>query len=382
MKVGILYPSSKAHPGITAEFLGGLKSFFKQQGIESNVTLVAESIGLGGVEKDIYERAEKLLMVEEVDVLVAYIDLRILAFIEPLLFSSGKLVIVVNPGANLPTNWISQPNVVFLTLQHAFLCSLTGALPTDASGQKAAVATTFYDCGYLHSAAMVKSFIRSGGTIAFNYVNNQRYDANFSIKELADHLASDDKASSLLCIFDEFPASIFYDRLNELENIDGQQLFVSPMMLQEKALEKHSGFKFDIEGYMPWDIRSENDSNTLFGDSLRTHAKKEPNIFSLLGWETGLILQQVMINAKDDFSDGVGIVETLSKADMNGPRGKMKIDPHTNYVTTPIIKCSIKNHSGKIEKETIGIPEDEWNKFTEAPAEGITSGWTNTYLCY
>jgi len=382
MKAGILYPHSKAHPGLTAEYLAGLKSSLKQQQLDNDITIVSESIGLGGSEKEVYEKAEKLLVWEDVDLIIAYIDLRVLPLLEPLLYSSGKLVLVVNPGANYPNNWVPQPNILFLTLQHAFLCSLTGALPVINENEKAVVATTFYDCGYLHSAAMVKGYLQKGGKIGFNYVNNQRYDANFNTKELVDHLTAEDKTENLLCIFDEMPASLFYECLNASDVAARSHLFVSPMMLQPKALEKMAdGFKFSIQGYLPWHASSENEANNLFVNSLRSQ-QKEPGIFSLLGWETALILGQITQHCKDHQADGAKIAEILASTKIESPRGELKLDPHTNYFISPVIKCSINNNTNKIELEQMEIPLQAWTAFTEMPCEGVSSGWTNTYLCY
>ena len=383
MNIGILYPRSKAHPGITQDLLDGLKTFIKQHELDKEWTLFSESIGIGGAEKEVYEKAEKLLIIDDVDVLVAYIDLRVMPILEPLFYTSAKPVIIVNPGANFPQNWIPQPNTMFLTLQHAFLCSLTGHLASDAENGRAGMTTTFYDCGYLHTAAMVKSFSRSGGIISFNYVNNQLYNDDFNIKELADLLSSDKTTHSLLCVFDELPASLLYDQLNAFDDAGDLHLFVSPMMLQQKALEKlPGGFKFSVDGYLPWDFSSTNEANTFFKDSYQKQAKKNAGIFSLLGWETGMILQQVAIGCKDNIRDGAKVVETLAGTKIPGPRGELKLDPATNYFISPVVRCSVKNNSDKIEMTGIGFPEHEWKTFSSVPIEGVTSGWTNTYLCY
>ena len=124
MKIGILYPRSNAHPGMMMDFMDGIKTALKHQQLNDHVVLVSESTGLGGNEKEVYEKAEKLLVLEGVDILVAYIDLRVLEILKPLLYASGKLVLAVNPGANYPQNWVPQPNIINLTLQHSFLCWL------------------------------------------------------------------------------------------------------------------------------------------------------------------------------------------------------------------------------------------------------------------
>jgi len=207
MKLGILYPRSQAHPSIMVDFVEGLKAAMHQQQLSQKVLLISESIGYGGNEKEVYEKVEKLLWLEGADVLIAFVDLRILGLITPLLFTSGKLVLVVNAGANYPENWVPQPNILCLTLQHGFLCWLTGKRVAHLKNKNAALATTFYDCGYLHTAAMVKGLVNQGGCIRYNYVNNQRYDDTFEIKSLTDYLSSDTETSIFPCVFNSFPAS-------------------------------------------------------------------------------------------------------------------------------------------------------------------------------
>jgi len=333
--------------------------------------------------KEVYEKTVKLLVLEGVDVLVAFVDLRMLEIIKPLLYASGKLVLVVNPGANYPENWVPQSNIVSLTLQHGFLCWLTGKLSAKMNNAHAAMATTFYDCGYLHSAAMVKGFVKGGGSITYNYINNQRYDDAFEINPLTDFLSADKTTNCLLCIFDSFPASLFYSRLNTYEAAGNLHLFVSPMMLEQAALENIAGgFTFPIDGYIPWHSAAENNANKEFIEIYQLQAKRTASIFSLLGWETGLVMHQVFLNSNENYADGTAIVGKLATEIINSPRGEMKIDPETNYFIAPVYKCSVPQHSGNLSIEYTDTPEDEWKAFVEMPTEGVSSGWTNTYLCY
>jgi hypothetical protein len=230
---------------------------------------------------------------------------------------------------------------------------------------------------------MVNGFVNTGGKITYNYVNNQRYDDAFEIKQLTGYLSSDKETNSLLCVFDSLPASLFYSVLNTYNGPNSLHLFVSPMMLEQQALEKMAeGFKFSIDGYLSWHASFENSANRVFLDSYGQQTKREANVFSLLGWETGLILQEVFLKSNDNYSDGTALVEKLTEGKINSPRGEMKLDPETNYFIAPVCKCSIKQNSGTPGVEWIEIPEKEWNDFVEVPTQGVSSGWTNTYLCY
>jgi branched-chain amino acid transport system substrate-binding protein len=383
MKLGILYPRSNAHPGLMADFMDGIKAAINHTEMHQHIRISSESIAFGGNEKEVYEKAEKILVLEAVDILVAYIDLRVLELIKPLLYASGKLVLVVNPGANYPQNWVPQPNIICLTLQHGFLCWLTGKLAIEKKKLNAVMATSFYDCGYLHTAAMVKGFAGSGQQVRFNYVNNQRYDDSFHIQELTDYLSSTNDTNSLLCVFDSLPASMFYSRLNTFPNAGNLDLFVSPMMLEPKAVEHTSeGFNFSIYGYQPWHSLIENNANSFFTKNYRQQTNREVTVFSLLGWETALIIHQIFKNGSDNYADGTAVAESLKEIVIDSPRGEMRLDEETNYFVTPVIKCSLPANTSEMLTQTVNDPQAEWEAFVSDPVEGATSGWNNTYLCY
>ena len=383
MKLGVLYPRSKEHPEMMMDFMDGIKTSLLHHQLNKKVQLITESIGFGGLEKEVYEKAEKLLAMEGVDILISFVDLRVLEVLKPLMISSGKLLLAVNPGANYPRNWASQPNILNLTLQHGFLCWLGGKQAGQRNKKNAAMATTFYDCGYMHTAAMVNSFVKEGGAITYNHVNNQRYDDAFDIIPLTDFLSGDKETDSLLCIFDSLPASLFYTQLNAYKDAGSLHLFVSPMMLEDKALEKMTdGFSFSVNGYLPWHSSLGNNANKEFMVSYLKQTKRDANIFSLLGWENGQIVNEVFLHSNEKYADGARIAAKLAEGKINSPRGGLKLDTETNYFLAPVCKCNIRQKLATPLIEWMEMPEKEWTLFVEALTDGVSSGWTNTYLCY
>lgn len=380
MNVGILYPRSKAHPIITQDFLDGIKACTGLQ--QPGITFTSEAIGYGGLEKEVYEKAEKLLLIDEVDVLVAFIGEKVIEILHPLFQSSGKLLLVVHPGANYPNTWAPQPNIIQLTLQDAFLCWLCGQDAGKENAGDAVVASTFYDCGYLHLATMVNGFTSAGGKIVFNYINNQGQSETFHINELESFLREWAGPQKVLALFDELPAAQFYSKINEANNAAELNVFVSPMMLQPAALVNlPGGFKFSISGYTPW--RAGYDAgNKDFYDAFRLKTKRDPGLFAMLGWETGMILCGISRLAVSTGGVSGDTAAALQKMLFIGPRGELRLDPHTNYFTAPFLKCSSSKDTGQVKIETQAFPNDAWKTYIQLPTDGAGSGWTNTYLCY
>ena len=110
--------------------------------------------------------------------------------------------------------------------------------------------------------------------------------------------------------------------------------------------------------------------------------RKVPSVFSLLGWEAAIILKNVCHNFKDDYNDGSKIIGLLKKIHIEGPRGNLKLDEKTNYFITPVLKASIKNNKKNVEIKLIEDVSENWKAFAVNSSEEISSGWSNTYLCY
>ncbi|MGF2411502.1 ABC transporter substrate-binding protein [Ferruginibacter sp.] len=379
MKAGILFPLSNTYTGIGADFMDGLQTYLKQQEVFSGISFIKEGIGFGGVEKEIYLKAEKLLISDDVDVLIAYVDEKVLPVLYPLIQATDKVMLVVNPGANYPVNWIAQPNVIHLNLQHAFLCWLTGASAAVSANGHAALASTYYDCGYLHAAAMVKNFMEQGGTIRYNYINNQVYDAAFDIDQLTVFLSANADCTNLLCVFDEKPALLFYQLLQQYTGAKALHLFVSPMMLASKQLSHPTAnTSYSIEGYLPWHSETNNAANVEFVKSCTRPA----SIFSLLGWETGMILKKILQRDMATGNSGDAVIADLKTKTINSPRGVLQLDSETQFYIAPVAKYNLKAGADTPEIEWVSNVEKEWRAFTAVPTEGAVTGWTNTYLCY
>ena len=383
MNIGILYPRSGAYPEMTKAFMDGIKIYFKKQQISNSIKIFSEAVGYGASEKEVYEKAEKLLMLEDVDILAGFIDLKVIELLQPLVQASGKMMLVVNAGANLPENWVAQPNFIFLTLQHTFLCWLTGALAAEAKEGKGVLVSNFYDCGYGHTSAMVDNYMKHGGDICHNYINRQLPGEVIDVTGLTDFLKTDNSATNLLCLNNSDAAVAVYRQLNESGVRSGLKLFVSPMMLEKDAMaaiEKECNFS--VNGYMPWLLSSTEKANVDFKEIYLAETQKQADIFSLIGWETAMVLEQVLLHAGQIYNNADAITRAISGKVITGPRGDLKLDTQTNYFTAPFVKCSIKSGQCEPETENVAFPEGKWREFIQLPTEASASGWKNTYLCY
>jgi branched-chain amino acid transport system substrate-binding protein len=380
MKAGLLLPRSGAYPGIALDLTTAIRLCLKQHGKEEAIQFVSENIGFGGSDKEIYGMAEKLLVTEGVDLLIAYMDMKVMPILEPLIMATGKLLIVLNTGANYPDKKIPQPGIIYMTLQHSFLCSLTGKIAGNAPG---IYATTFYDCGYMHGAAMLTNFEKNNGAIIFNYVNQDLYDDRFNIAALTDFLAAHpEKNVNILCIFDETPAALFYKRLNEYEHADQLRLFVSPMMLTKNAIAE-GGYTFSIEGYTGWLPGAGDTENKTFTNLYKSSFKKDPAGFSLSGWQAGLFLNELLNLPEETTASPEDRAKAFAEIKLSAPGGSLSFDPHTHfYLTDTVYHCSLPAGATELIIAPEKTGKKDWDDYLALQNDLPASGWTNTYLCY
>jgi hypothetical protein len=128
---------------------------------------------------------------------------------------------------------------------------------------------------------------------------------------------------------------------------------------------------------LSWHSGLAHDANQLFID----HCKEKASIFSLLGWETGLIIAALKPDQKQDW-DGEAVIASLLKEKIEGPRGTMTLDPDTQIYIAPLYHYHKPEGTGNSIIEPAKDLEKGWKTFTAKSTEGHVTGWTNTYLCY
>ncbi len=383
LTIGILLRRSTLFPSLGIDILNGIKSFLQQQQIKEEFKLITDNIGFGINEAEIYTKAEKLLLQDDADIVITIADIRIEEMLQPLFTASNKLLLMVNFGANFPDNWKATPATIVHSLNFCFHAKLTGKLAAAETNKQAVNVISYYDGGYRQCYSLLNSHQQNGGIPAFNHITHLKTE-EFTLAPVADFLQQNEEVKSLLCLFAADMASKFYQEVLPIQKENELSLYVSPMMLDE-ALKEQSNEQLAVQntkGYSPWFSSLDNESNKLFTDAFLKTTNKKPNLFALLGWETGLLLDAYLKQHKAGIAGAANIVTAIGNTVFNSPRGWLKLDAATNHTYGPSWLLSCKNNMElTIEENDIDI-QNEWNEFTkETLPAGETSSWRNTYLC-
>lgn len=365
MRAGILYPASKQYPAGGLQFCDGLKKATSEAGI----AMSWESVDHGGSEEVVVKAAEKLLIVDDVEVLVAFLDYRVLEKLSALAGSLNKQVLVVNPGANYPLNWQNPAgdNLSFLTLQQAFSCYLSGR--NTALADTTALMGMLYDAGYLQAYAFDRGSSEHGGTIAAHYYSKDSGLRPLSDTSVISQFLQAHQPASVGLIADAQSGYFFCKAMADAGY--SHAIYGSPMLAEWKAepgevtawpftLEVCTAFSAQIQAHAEW-CRQKQLAETPFG---------------VLGYEAGMWLnavwQSLQNNADITFGNLSGCLQEST----------LVWDATTRHYTRPQFSLRLEANTPDWKAQPLEDQQVGWLKFSGELINTPVSGWTNTYLCY
>jgi branched-chain amino acid transport system substrate-binding protein len=385
LRIGILTPRSTLYPSMGFDLLNGLKAGFTHLNLNNDITLFTENIGFGTDEPEIYTKAEKMILGDNADIVIACCDSRIAGMLQPLFTAAGKLLLVTNMGANLPESWQAHEYTILHSLNFCFNAALTGTLA--AANKTAALAASYFDAGYNQVYSMLTRFQQKGGNILYNHITHLKPE-HFTLEPLKNFMASEGGTNNLLCLFSADMAALFYKEMAQVQQSQQCNLFVAPMMLEETLaaeLNKQVLLK-NVQGYTPWLAALPNDNNRQFMEAYTTAQGKQANIFVLLGWDTALVIDGFAKQLAANGNNTPNAIKAMGAAPaLPSPRGWIKLDAATNHIYGPAWLVKGSNYFDLAIEENGSLDmHAEWKSFSEEIAlspDGLHSAWRNTYLC-
>lgn len=378
--IGVLLPGSTLYPSIGIDFLQGTRSCFKFHQFQP-ADIKIEMISFGLKEDDIYAAAEKFLLISNTDVVVAFAGDHHAEKLAPLFAAAGKLLIITNAGANYPFQHENISHTIFHSLNDCLFSFLTGKYAARQDGGHAGImATSFFDGGYTHTHAMTNAFALAGGEIVSNYVSHYKKE-EFNIDSLAQFIKENPGVKKLLAILSGDMARLFIEKMEPLQQEHKLQWYVSPMMFDSTPgdFAEARPNAPDMCGYTNWVPELDNDTNRHFIQYFKTENGKDPNLFSMQGWETALLIMQYL-SIRKEAANTEAAIEQLKAEKINSPRGELVLNSQRHIIGPAHFATS----TGRLQvtvTETIHELQPAWEAMcAQVPTDPVSS-WRNTYLC-
>jgi branched-chain amino acid transport system substrate-binding protein len=377
IKIGLLLPRSVIYPSINFDIVDGMRAGLLHYGCEES-QIVTASIGIAAKNDEVYARCEQLLM-DGVDVVVAYVNPSTAEFIHPLFTGSGKMLIVLDSGMHYPS-FQKLSNAIFISLQGTLCCRVSARLAVRSGTFANAFTCSFYDAGYRTSLAFTDSLDRAGGSIVFNHVTSLKR-SEFSLEPLANHLR-ENPAHGVLAGFCGDMAEDFFKAGKELDLFAKYTIWGSPYMTEELWLDKMPYPGGSMKTSVTWARSLDNPENQAFKQALNKPGKA--NIFSVIAWEAAALIAEAAENLSAEAATA-----KWSGNHFQGPRGKLFVNPDTHFVEAPVYLAEV-NKQTESEYCRLDIlseadcTEDERALLQEnivLLSNEVLNSWYNAYPC-
>lgn len=379
MVAGILLPTSTTHPLLPHDFMAGIRSSLKYSG--SSITLIPGYVGFGAHVDSVKTEVEKLILEHDPEVIIAFLDHPVVDSLFPLMAQLNKVLIVVNNGAKYAIDWKAPSNVYFHTLENSYMSFLT-AEHVSKLAKKAIMATSYYDGGYSLCHALTQPFANRGAEIIFNFAGSYKKD-EFNISHLINFLIDNQDVKSLMTILSGELLPLFYRKLSA--ELPGTELnfYGCPVTVEETIGLNKEFFpsEYTITGFTSWYSQTGSLESLTFTEIIRK-TSREPNSFSALGWDTGIILNEFARISEIEGAQMHALPPSTFQ-ELKGAKGVLRLDQETHHFIGDAYHLKYNSSSGSELLATVDSANGRsiWNEMVTQKIEGITSGWFNTYLC-
>jgi branched-chain amino acid transport system substrate-binding protein len=377
-KIGLLLPHSSLYPSLSVDLTEGLKSGVAGAGL-GEVTWAIEGIGFGTDADDLLAKSQKLLLQEGVDLVVGMLPRRMAGKVAPLFTSANRLLLLLDVLGEFFVD-PPAPTVFYHSLQTCLSCRLTGRKAVESGATGIIQASSFYDAGYLQGYANAQGVETNGGHMVQYFVSSHVPD-QVSLQNLQVGLECGE-AQAVVGLYSGHLAEQFYRLYSQLPQ--PLPLWVAPMMLEEQMLAQVPFPLESVRGFVAWSERLETVANEDFKETIRRRGRR-PNLFSLLGFEAGMIVAHHLKKISETGYPTPEVFEQLSTLAFDGPRGRIKFNQNTHYSFGPLYAAAVvpdeKGHCRLANLTPEPTVDKDFAAFQNEPPPLTHTGWHNSYLC-
>jgi len=371
LKIGMLLPQSKQYPFLDRDFMRGIKL----NGL--NVKFYIESIGIGADEKMIIDKMQKLSFQEDIRFFVGFFGHRNIASVYEYASSHDLFLLATDIGSNLPYAIQKKRGVYINSFGIAESSYYLGEYLAQ-NYKNIATSSSYYDSGYGINQAVEIGLYQNNSEFSGHYItplNPRENEADWMQEALAPL-----KPEAVFAFHSGIYAEEHASYLIKNKLAQSYPFYFTSFSISDKIRQEYKdAFEGDILVVAPWSENLKNKKNTLFIEKYKAILHEKPSVFSMLGYESGLIVESLLRD-----SDGIPaldrLIERMEDAP-EGPRGKMEFHSDTNR--TRFDHYIFKMTEDETQIEAVLKNNGEFIQKIMSDSTPIAAGgWHNAYLCH
>ncbi len=346
LRVGLMLPYTGAYAPLGVAIENGVRMAINEQGGKLGGREIEwfkvddESEPSKGV-----ENASKLVLRDKVDVLIGTVHSGVQMGIHKVARESGVLTLIPNAGVHAATRALCAPNV--------FRTSFTNSQPTLALGKvlmskghkKAVWITWKYAAGDEAFEGFKDSYTAAGGTIVKEL---GLPFPNVEFQALLTEIASL-RPDAVVCFF-AGPAGAKFMKDYAAAGLKGKIPLYGSGFLTEGVLDAAGPAAEGVITTMHYSDSLDTPRNKKFRLEYAKAFKMQPDVYSVQGYDTGLLLIQGANAVKGDLSAKPALYKAMESATIDSPRGKWTMSKSHNPVQDIYLRVVEKG-----ENKVIGI---------------------------
>jgi len=381
IKVGVFVPYSGIYKNLRSDFLNGIDAAIPEA-LKKYIVFQPEFIQTGST-KQVEDAFRKLVLFESVDLLTGVVGTGVLVNLIQSINTEKIPSIINNLGGYMPIQPLSSPYLFYNSLHQWKSEWAMGKWMQNKFGGIPAIGTHIYDTGYNLAECFRIGTVASGADECRLHVLKLEGLQGFADTRPLVEVFKQEQPSHAHVVLSGIEGAEFINNFYSEAGADSMPLSVSPFMVNDDDV-----FDFnkstEIINAITWDYNIESLENIRFKNDYEHAFYNKPNVFSLLGYETGLAITAALDKLNNARPDKDKLTEALSQTDMNGPRGKIAISTIDLNTPQPIYirSAKIDGNNNQIKNEVIDVVNGiEWNDKTLRTVREENHSWQNPYLC-
>lgn len=324
VKVGLLLPYAGVYAALGNEIDAGFMLALEESGMADKFSIAREDtevkppVGLA--------KARKLVLEDEVDVIVGIVSSGVLGAVRDFVDSSKVPLIVANAGNNAATGERCSKYVVRVSFSNAQVNRPMGQWMYDQGIRKVYTLAPDYAAGHQMIEAFSEAFIAAGGEIA-----GTDYTPFRKTKDFGPYLSkAQATAPDGIFVFYAGGEAISFVKQYAALGVKGSTpLFGSGFLTSSLYVNAQGPAAEGIITSLHYVPTLDTPENNAFVAAFKAKNGKIPSEFAVQGYDAGRILVEAV---KAGATDREAIAAALPKVKYTGPRGQLEIDPATNNV--------------------------------------------------
>jgi len=291
-------------------------------------------------------KAKKLVFEDKVDLLVGPVGSNELTALFDFANQSKTPLIIPNAGDNEATGERCSPWVVRTSFSNDQIVRDMGPWMVKHGYKTVSLIAFDYAAGHQQMDGFKRGFTAAGGTIV-----NEQYPPFGPISDFGPYLAKikEAKPNAVFTFFAGPPATALVKQFSEFGlksdiKLSGPGWLISPLNLPGEG-----DAAVGVLGVLNYVPTIDTPENKKFQAEFQAKYKRTASEFAAQGYDTGRLILAALAAIKGDTSDKAAIVKALHSVTVEGTRGTLKIDPHTNNIIQDLYIYEAQKDGDKVD---------------------------------